>query len=94
MENKGLDWETILKKMAAFSSCFQSKNKILETEPYTHSSIAQKNMDMIESFKNIFIENGNKRVLLEDMENLENDSKVVSISAPRKLHSVGNDSVA
>ncbi|MGB3639266.1 MAG: hypothetical protein WBA39_17075 [Rivularia sp. (in: cyanobacteria)] len=30
----------------------------------------------------------------EDMENLENDSRVVSISAPRKLHSAGNDSVA
>jgi len=63
MENKGLDWETILKKMAAHSSCFQSKNKILEMEPYAHMSMAQKNMDMIESFKTIFIENGNKRVL-------------------------------
>lgn len=30
----------------------------------------------------------------EDMENLETDSKVVSISAPRKLHSANNDSVA
>ncbi len=30
----------------------------------------------------------------KDMENLETDSKVVSISAPRKLHSANNDSVA
>ena len=30
----------------------------------------------------------------EDMENLETDSKVVSISAPRKLHSAQNDFVA
>ncbi|MGB3758395.1 MAG: hypothetical protein WBA07_18780 [Rivularia sp. (in: cyanobacteria)] len=30
----------------------------------------------------------------EDMENLETDSRVVSISAPRKLHSANNDSVA
>ncbi len=33
-------------------------------------------------------------VTSEDIENLETDSKVVSISAPRKLHSAGNDSVA
>jgi hypothetical protein len=30
----------------------------------------------------------------KDLENLETDSRVVSISAPRKLHSAGNDSVA
>ncbi|MEO1761342.1 MAG: hypothetical protein AAFR83_05075 [Cyanobacteria bacterium J06629_18] len=30
----------------------------------------------------------------EDMENLETDSRVVSISVPRKLHSAKNDSVA
>ncbi len=30
----------------------------------------------------------------EDIENLEMDSMVVSISAPRKLHSAGNNSVA
>jgi len=30
----------------------------------------------------------------EDMENLETDSRVVSISAPRKLHSAQNNSVA
>jgi len=84
MENKGLDWETILKKMAAFSSCFQSKNKILETEPYAHMSMAQKNMDMIESFKTIFLENGNKRVLLEGMENL--DSILYSIKKGQSLN--------
>ena len=33
-------------------------------------------------------------VTSEDMENLESDSRVVSISAPRKLHSANNDSVA
>ncbi|WP_414623557.1 hypothetical protein [Calothrix sp. CCY 0018] len=32
-------------------------------------------------------------VTSEDMENLESDSRVVSISAPRKLHSTNNDSV-
>lgn len=30
----------------------------------------------------------------QDIENLETDSRVVSISAPRKLHSANNDSVA
>ena len=71
MENKGLDWETILKKMSAHTSCSQAREKLLSTEPYSHMSMAQKNMDMIESFKKIFIENGHKRVRLEDMENLE-----------------------
>ncbi len=33
-------------------------------------------------------------VTTEDIENLETDSKVISISAPRKLHAAGNNSVA
>ncbi|AFY56356.1 hypothetical protein Riv7116_3914 [Rivularia sp. PCC 7116] len=33
-------------------------------------------------------------VTLEDMKNLETDSRVVSISAPRKLHSAKHDTVA
>lgn len=33
-------------------------------------------------------------VTSEDIENLETDSRVVSISSPRKLHGAGNDSVA
>ncbi|MBF2014558.1 MAG: hypothetical protein IGS23_04955 [Rivularia sp. T60_A2020_040] len=33
-------------------------------------------------------------VTSQDIENLETDSRVVSISAPRKLHGANNDSVA
>ncbi|NJL79823.1 MAG: hypothetical protein HC917_15035 [Richelia sp. SM2_1_7] len=39
---------------------------------------------------NLFTANVTSR----DIENLETDSKVVSISAPRKLHGANNDSVA
>ena len=33
-------------------------------------------------------------VTSEDIQNLETDSRVISISAPRKLHGANNDSVA
>ncbi len=70
VENSGLDWELVLQKIASFTSCSQAKEKLLQTEPYTHFSIAQKNMDMIDSFKRILLGEV-KKIRLDGVEGIE-----------------------
>ncbi len=70
IEQTDLDWQIVLEKIASFTSCSQAKDKLLQIKPYQHISIAQKNMDMIDSFKQILLSNIN-RIHLDGIEGIE-----------------------
>lgn len=83
IKNSGLDWGLVLKRISSFASCSQAKEKLLEIEPYAHFSIAQKNMDMIDSFKNI-LSSDVKKIQLDGLENIE--SILYSIKKSQSLN--------
>lgn len=91
VENTGLDWEKVLQKISNFASCSQAKDKILQTEPYAHFSMAQKNMDMIGSFKQILSSKDIKKIRLEGIEGIE--SVLYSIRKGQSLNTPDLNSI-
>jgi len=71
MEKNEIDWSLVLSKISAHSTCSQAKEKILKISPYTHISLAQKSMEVIEAFKEVLIESKGQRVKLESFEYIE-----------------------
>ncbi len=90
IETTDFDWKIVLKKIASFTSCSQAKDKILQIQPYQHISIAQKNMDMIDSFKQILSGDVNK-IHLDGIEGLE--SILYSIKKGQSLTSQDLNSI-
>lgn len=71
MEKTGLDWQKLLLKISAYTTCSHAEDQILSTEAYSHHSLAEKNMEMVASFKKIFASNDRKRIRLESFENID-----------------------
>ena len=71
MKKNEIDWKLVLDEISNHTSCSQSKEKIVTTAPYTHLSLAQNSMHVIEAFKEILIQSKGQRVQLESFEYIE-----------------------
>ncbi len=83
MEKNNIDWNLVLNEISKFATCSQSNEQILKTSPYTHLSLAQKSMELIEAFKDVLVEAQGKRVHLESFEFIE--SIIFSIKKSQTL---------
>ena len=71
MEKNKIDWKLVLNELSTHASCSQSKEKVVTTTPYTHLSLAQKSMEVVEAFKEILVQSKGQRVQLESFEYIE-----------------------
>jgi DNA mismatch repair protein MutS2 len=71
MEKNEIDWKLVLNEISTHTSCSQSKEKIVTTTPYTHLSLAQNSMEVVEAFKEILVSSKGQRVKLESFEYIE-----------------------
>ena len=71
MEKNEIDWKLILVDISSHTSCSQAKEKVLTTTPYTHLSLAQRSMGVVEAFKDILLQSKGQRVRLESFEYIE-----------------------